>query len=330
DLGNTNLYFKLINHVPQPDWQQLFFDNIEFQEDHTEGQYVHFGSQGGEQYADVSFLAKRLYMDNVDYSFHPIKVWDERNWTEVNWTSSNCSDCDSLQQGDNRFALYVEYGDEIYEHSYVLNIHKNDPPLNFYWIEGENNEYLEERYEGNNTWIIYAPVSEDTINLKPMYDYLTITGSSETGGLLEEALDEEETSVVQATYLQHNSVNVFNVNISNSLKPEETYSPYKLIIYNGVEDLHPSDFMLNGFEYTYPDDLYMESVSVTINPADPSFLPVGKTFGGVFDTRGNRIYPINGKYQFISGYHQQNYFVIVRDESSGFVMPTYLRIPTSY
>ncbi len=328
DMGDTSLYFELVNHVAEPDWQQLFIDNIEFRENFSEDPSVHFGSQGGEQYADVSFLAKRLYMKFYGDLKGNGQVWDERDWTKVNWTSNNCNDCDSLQRGDNRFTLYVNY-DDIYEHRYVLNIHKNDPPLSFSWIEGDNNEHLEERYAGNNTWIIHAPVSEDTINLEPMFEYLTITGSSETGGLLEEALYEGEMSVVQATYLQPNSVNVFNVNISNPLAPEETYSPSKLIIYNGIDDLHPTDFMLNGFEYTYPDDLYMESVSMTINPADPGLLPAGKEFVGVFDDRGNKIYPINNVYQFYPGYYEQHYYVVVKDKASGIMMPTNLTITTT-
>ncbi|WP_027085248.1 FecR domain-containing protein [Cohnella panacarvi] len=320
-MGNTSLYFDLLNHVAEPDWEQFFYDNFEFREDHSEGPYVRFGNQNGEQYTEVSFSTKRLDMDfngETEEGYFPLGgIWDEREWTYVpgDWSSvcGESDECDRLQQGDNRFILYVGYGGDINEHRYVLNIHRNDPLKLFDYALGMDSG-LQDWYVGDRTWVIHALAHEPEIEFVT-FGELAISGSSADGQI--QLIDTEDVSVVMATYMDAPGEYLLNVNVTSIEEPDHTYSPYKFIIYNGF-NIDFDEFKVDGL--TYEGDLYViTDEDVTINSAS---VGMDKEIVGVFDRFGNAVPPISDGSYFLDESLYGQYYVVVRDTITNYKVTT--------
>ncbi len=319
-MGDTHLDFELINHVAEPDWEQFFYNNIEFHEDSINGPYVNFDSQDGVQYAEVSFLAERPFMRDygeTEEGYFSLLggLWNERDWSYVSNSCYESDDCDELEQGDNRFVLYVEFEYGIYDHQYVLNIHQNEPFQLFDYAISENNGGLQGWYAGDRTWAVYAPTLENEIGLVT-FDGLRLSGASGDGQIQLEAV-ESEVSVVKATYMDSPGEYLLNVNVTNIEEPDSTYSPYKLIIYNGVS-INLNDFMLT--DLTYDGDLYVHTLDdVTINSAS---VGPDKEIVGVFDRLGRSV-PLStdGSY-FLDSSLYGYYHVVVKDTITNYRVTT--------
>ncbi|MFD0674279.1 hypothetical protein [Cohnella sp. GCM10027633] len=331
--GFGYLTYMLVNDVPEPDWEQLFLNEIEFQLDDRYGPYIQFSEHNGEYYAEVGYDEEQLYMssrdENEDGTYPMLGgVWDERNWTWVNggWrTGCYESDyCDQFEPGDNHFTLYVQDQDNLYTHAYPLTIHLNDPPLLFEYIYGSNNGELDLRYAGDNTWVLYAPISENEITFIPENSWLSMSGSGENGiQLVEEEL--EESSVTKATYLASDSLNLLNISVSNTNQPNVMYSPYKMIIYNGLQ-IESSDFAIEGLFYDQVVPLLARQPEATIDPSDENLLSEDKILIGIFDHLGNRILPGSDGLYRLSVEQYPYCYIVVKDELTGIYMPTLLML----
>jgi len=332
-IDNEYLNFEFINYFEEPDWQPFFFDNVEFQEDSYAGPYVHFAELNGELYAEVSFFAKQLnmsyYGETEEGDFFPlVGLWDERNWTYVDSDSqegcSESDDCDNLQQGDNRFTLYVEYRDGIYEHQYSLNVHQNEPFQLFQSAIGEHSGGLQDWYVGDRTWAVYAPAHETELVFST-FDELKINGSSGDGQIQLGEVVESEISVVKATYMDLPGEYVLNVNVTNMEEPDTIYAPYKLIIYNGLP-IDFNDYLLT--DITYDGDLYVHTLEdVTINSDS---VGTGKEIVGVFDRLGNPVPQITEGAYFLDASLYGYYYVVVRDTITNYKVTTVIDLQYYY
>ncbi|MFC5529165.1 FecR domain-containing protein [Cohnella yongneupensis] len=222
----------------------------------------------------------------------------------------------TLEPGKYEYTLLLtDRNDYTSIYRIVVFIGERQPPLQLDEIDAKDSEnnttLLDARFGGDNKWIVNSQDLATSLDIYSLNSLDTLCISPNVYGSYVECTNNFNQDYGYFTlYGLLPGVNSITMGLLDPIT-RQLYAEYELVIYNGIETLHPADYALQDFPYWDPAELYYEGGDVIV---DPAMVPSGKAFVGVYDGRGQLVQPSgDGTYHIEASLADETYYVVVQD-----------------
>lgn len=286
------------------------------------GYYVHIDNELQnkvklELTIDGTQISEVYFPDDYNDTHHVIP--NEPNY-QLSILLSDFEEGGWIDNGLHSYEMAVTDSSEVVRHyEFHVLVGERQPELGIYSVYGDSYNEWTARYAGDNKWIIPIPEGQSEYGMQ-----LYLLNEPATVNIQGYSNYYNGESNYHQVGLEPEQVNQGTVTLRDVFTGE-SYAGYELIVYNGIFGLNFDDFALSDIT-----DLQLPQVGIlsytAFDAVTFSTSETDKTLMGVYDANGDPVTPIEGVYTLMPAYGGRDYYIVVKDEVTGYIVPTKINV----